>query len=1233
MDAGLESIRAYHALYGYSFYQKSGYEKFMSEMVPHIVTENSDIIVDSKSRRERHIIEMGRCKVFKPTICESDGTVRAMTPNEARIRRLTYSCSVSCDLHHTTQRYAHVVQVADAVDVCYRPTKDSVIMCGVLLPTDGGGYVLTEGSATIAVELGIIDIVSECKPIAAIGTVVDGGHRTFRANLVSTASDCKSWINALHPRALIEQSTHHCEKVPLLDLPCMAPRRFCNLRGCPQVIDECIHGDGGYFIVNGNEKVLQGQEKLRINKPFCFVGKSQSKFAYTNEVRSCHNTKWRSTSTLRMSITHKVPYDVVVVVPFVMRGCVGLEIPIICILRLLGGSTPREILREILAFDHSVDPRVLRVIQRCIEHPMGSLTCDEVRRWMGTEGTREKNAQKRDAYCLHIIRNEYLPHLGMDHAKQTLFKKRIFTGMMLRHLVEVRLGLRHPCDRDSYINKRLDGPGPLLAILFRQLFRNHLKMFRSQLHKAIEQGKWLSGSQFINSRKITSGIRYHFATGNWSQQKGVNTGVVQVLSRMSVQSMRSHLKRMSTPINRDGKLAGPRMLHSSTWGIVCPSESPEGSSCGLIKNLAIMTHVTTNNNAQEVERVLPPFDQLPPPGVAFPPDFVMVLLNGDIVGCLSRHKVPAYKSRVRSMRRSLDLPVELGICSTRDTLRVNLDHGRCIRPVFIASELQHLPVLRKKAKDLQINIFNLLLEEGVIEYLDKEEEQECLIAEGLADFEARTTIAFTHVELHATVIFGSAVAQIPNSHCNQAPRNIYQAAMGKQAVTIPSTAYLRCYHRTHLYIMHPTYPLVATTYGMLPGVRELPTGTESIVAICCLGGSNQEDSVLVKRSSVERGWAHITYYKTFRDSLTSRGAEDEEFRRPPDDAVGLCGDANYDLLGEDGVVSPGTWVARDDVIIGKVVQVHDFDQSGAPVVRMRCRSTILRKNENGIVDDVIISIDKDGKQMVIVRIRKHRVPMIGDKFSSRHGQKGTVGRVVADHDLPFNPLTGMRPDIVVNPQAIPSRMTIGQLIECLQGKLGAVEGRFSDATAFRQTNLDGIGDRLADHGYDRHGDEQLYSGCSGRPLSRRVFIGPTYYQRLRHMVEDKMHSRATGPNQSLTRQPMEGRSRNGGLRFGEMERDQVIGHGAANVLRDRLHKCSDASYQHICKVCGNFGDHPRSQRFGISVHGNKSFCKFCSSTANTVPVEIPYSTKLLTQELNALHIKTTYEVTPHGVTF
>ena len=837
---------------------------------------------------------------------------------------------------------------------------------------------------------------------------------------------------------------------------------------------------------------------------------------------------------------------------------------------------------------------------------------------------------KRIEYARQILQKETLPHVGTSEFCET--KKAYFIGYIVHKLLMSAIGARRPDDRDHYAQKRLDLAGPLLGQLFRQLFRKLSKDVQRYGQKCIDEGKEFSPIAAVKHKTISTGLKYAIATGNWGQQKSapgsVRAGVSQVLNRLTFTSALSHLRRMNTPVGREGKLAKPRQLHNTHWGIVCPAETPEGQAVGLVKNLALMAYISVGSPSEPVLEFLEEWsvenlEEVQPSSI---PMATKVFVNGAWVGI--HHDPDKLVKTLRAIRRAVEgITAEVSI--VRDIqgreLRIFADAGRCCRPLFIVNdqklEIKKHHIMQLQRKEETEFAFHQCIRNGLIEYIDTEEEETTMIAMSLSDLRPDNVMyRYTHCEIHPSMILGICASIIPFPDHNQSPRNTYQSAMGKQAMGVYITNYqLRMDTLAHV-LYYPQKPLGITRSMSYLHFRELPAGINATVGICCYSGYNQEDSVIMNQSSIDRGFFRSVFYRSYRDEekksnwIDVEGKEAcERFEKPNPETVDGLRRGDYSKLDDDGLVPPGTRVSGDDIIIGKTAPRQpgeEMDPTQAKFTR-RDKSTALRSSEAGYVDQVLLTTNQEGHKFVKVRVRSVRIPQIGDKFASRHGQKGTIGITYRQEDMPFS-CEGISPDIIVNPHAIPSRMTIGHLVECLLSKVSALTGDEGDATPFTSVTVDEISRLLSNFGYQKRGFEAMYNGHTGRRLEAHVFLGPTYYQRLKHMVDDKIHARARGPVSMLVRQPMEGRSRDGGLRFGEMERDCMISHGVAAILKEKLMDASDAFRVHVCDICGLICI--------ANLNKGQFECRGCRNKTKISQVFLPYACKLLFQELMAMQI-------------
>jgi DNA-directed RNA polymerase II subunit RPB2 len=654
--------------------------------------------------------------------------------------------------------------------------------------------------------------------------------------------------------------------------------------------------------------------------------------------------------------------------------------------------------------------------------------------------------------------------------------------------------------------------------------------------------------------------------------------------------------------------------------MICPAETPEGQSVGLVKNMALMCHITVGSHPSVVydflnEWGLETLDEISPNQIS---GMTKVFLNGKWVGM---HGDPTMLCEtLRDLRRKREIDAEVAI--VRDLMdnevRVFTDAGRASRPLYIVnSRSQQLAIKRhhiNRLTDDDSYGWSQLIEDGLVEYIDSEEEETCMISMFVNDLQNLKSYChtYTHCEIHPSVILGVCASIIPFPDHNQSPRNCYQSAMGKQAMGVYATNFnVRMDTLAHV-LNYPQKPLVCTRAMEHMRFRELPAGCNTIVAIMCYSGYNQEDSLIMNQSSIDRGFMRTVFYRSYsaEEKLSGSRVTEKFSAADPTRTYGMR-KGDYSKLDLDGLVNPGLRVLGDDILIGKTSPMPETEEDGRiQKYTERDCSVSLRPSENGVVDQVMMSVNSKGQRYTKVRVRSLRVPTIGDKFASRHGQKGTIGITYRQEDMPFTRF-GVVPDIIMNPHAVPSRMTIGHLVECLLGKVGLLAGQEGDGTPFTQVTVQEIMTRLHQLGFQKQGNEVMFHGHTGLKIPAQIFLGPTYYQRLKHMVEDKIHSRARGPMQMLTRQPMEGRGRDGGLRFGEMERDCMISHGASKFLKERLFDISDAYRVHVCDNCGLFAV--------ANLAKNHFECKACK-TSTVSQVLIPYAAKLLFQELMTMSI-------------
>jgi len=1020
---------------------------------------------------------------------------------------------------------------------------------------------------------------------------------------------------------------------------------------------ECRYDPGGYFIVNGNEKAVVSQEKIADNKLYCFkVNKTNNKTICVAEIKSMSEKAFTIPKNFSVRLIKKGNGSVVkAVLPNIRQ-----EIPLFILFRALGIDSDIEILKYITNDVSNKNNRILYTLEESIIEASSCVTqgdaYDYIMGYVSVYGQPKDiklDTERKKGYIKDMLEKDLLPHVGKD-----IVNKLFYLGYMVNNLLKCYLGFRDFDDRDSYTNKRIELPGILLANLFRQYFGKMTKDMRNAVMKELNACHNKTNIKTIinesniyklcKSSTIETGIKYGLATGNWGIKSSSNkVGIAQVLSRLNYASTLSHLRRLSTPTEKTGKLIAPRKLHNTQWGTVCPAETPEGGSVGVVKNLAILTMVTNMTNPQpiyyQVENSglikLSELGDSEGKKVSFNKmsEYGKVFINGNWLGL--HPDLGSLMKKLKTLRRMSIINIYTSISWNMfdNELNIYTDGGRCTRPLLVVDTTENEKGIKKsnlrisasdidKIKRGSYKWKNLLkglyeseysesvnyksnIEEGVIEYIDVEESHNCLIA--MKQLDLKKNLQYTHCELHPCSILGILASTIPYPDHNQSPRNTYQSAMGKQAMGVYSSNYQHRMDTLGHVLSYPNKPLVQTFISKYLHGNELPTGINAIVAVATYSGYNQEDSIIMNQSFIERGGFSSTFYRSYREDEKKQqsSGKEEKFTNPDPLYTKNIKPCNYDKLDPSGFVPEDTYVSGDDIIIGKVFPIKP--EGGDKSKVYRDSSTALRANESGYIDKIYMNRNNEGNRFCKVRVRSDRIPTVGDKFSSRHGQKGTVGMVYQQQDMPYTK-EGIVPDLIMNPHAVPSRMTIAQLLECVLGKACVNLGGYGNGTPFVNCNFENIQSTLLGCGYEQYGNEVLYNGRTGKQMNVSIFMGPTYYQRLKHLVDDKIHSRSHGPIVQLTRQPSEGRARDGGLRFGEMERDCMIAHGTVQFLKERMLDVSDNYRLFICQRCGLKGIvNPEKEIF---------ICKNCHNQTSFSEVRIPYACKLLMQELEAMSI-------------
>ena len=1519
-------------------------------------------------------MEFQNISIRKPTIFENNGSVQPMMPNDARLRNLTYSAPLYVD-----------------VKVC----------------------------------------------------------TTYFDNT-------KSGQNVVKTRVF--------PNVHLGKIPVMVGSNYCLLKDQryihPSKVGECAEDPGGYFIVQGGERVIISQERMSENRPFVFRNnRNTAKEMEVIEVKSIGPTN----EQVPKSNTVKIVYHPKNPLILLLRGTIPrikTDIPLFILFRALGLQKDKEIMELILGPDG--DNVFDAIFDESMQEASAIKTTAEAINWLAQHINTWSIKNQKPVVIQDILNDEFFPHVGGTDSN---YDKACLLAHMTRKVLWVAYNRIPNDDRDGYPNKRVDLPGFLLANLFRTYFSTKMiKDIKASLGKEIHSGSWKATGAFddivnvsniykiIKSTIIDVGLRSSLATGNFGSAKlggPTKIGVSQVLNRLNFISSISHLRRCSTPIEKTGKLIPPRKLHNSQWGFICPSETPEGHSVGVVKNMATTTSVSISSDPILVREFIKEsglMTSLRDTAATDKFTGTRIFLNGVWLGVVNERNTENFIKMVRKAKRSGILHIHTSIVWKINLREVWLstEAGRLLRPVFYAAGLREvLGDVSLQLKVMKINLWEEFLSwespsgHNLIEYIDPGETEHCYIAMTYKDVMEKTDT--THCEIHPSVMLGTLVSNIPFPDHNQSPRNSYQAAMGKQAMGLYAMNYRERFDAMAHILCYPQVPLVSPYMSKFYGGNTMMSGQNIIVAIMTYSGYNQEDSIMINRGCLDRGLFRSIFYRTYKDEekKNQSSGEDEKFCMPDPKLTKQMRHANYSKLAADGFIPENAYVDNDDILIGKIVPLRVPTGMVLPTGSKQFRdvSRTLRNNETGYVDRIFKNRNGEGYSFVKIRMRNDRVPEIGDKFSSRHGQKGTCGLILKPEDMPRT-ADGVVPDIIINPhclaedheiltehgfmnwkeveagykngslrvggynhengelvyeyptdfilndakervmveflqaeeavsngisllvtedhdmfaktgkyygegvvwdgvqkgprgsakriandyvkckanslldseavkfigkartglhghstipfaerlgldnvdkvsafcefygywlgdgtlrfggnsiemtpvkpvddqwlrdcfarlelvegvhytynviggqnetrpvryrwsiidkewfgvfceeygnkyakyakasnvpevisttepeqiksakwlapwtwnlscdlarsvlsglrfadgcekadrniiwtssarfrdeimrlalhagysshftiqhpigmikgvdsegreivsrhigwkitytdnrgaeptlntkrdikkttyngltwcvtmphgfiitrrairkegvvieasrpiitgQCIPSRMTIAQLLETLLGKLGCEVGAQGDGSPFNKVTVEGVASMLRDdYGLEPYGNEIMYNGHNGRQLETSIFIGPCFYQRLRHCSADKLHSRASGPLVMLTRQPAEGRAREGGLRFGEMERDCVAAHGITEFTKERFVECSDGFYCYSCKTCGL-----------LSISNPKEGiwrCNSCDNTTEFSHIQIPYASKLFLQELESMCISSRF---------
>ena len=1072
--------------------------------------------------------------------------------------------------------------------------------------------------------------------------------------------------------------------------PIMVHSNLCILTGLPKDViynlgeDKSDHG--GYFIIDGKEKILVSQEIFADNMLYVQTRSPDDKYSHSVEIRTVSEDTSKPERKLRVYMVAPTPRytngQIVVEIPNVKR-----PIPLFILMRALGVISDYDIIETCL-LNMSENRDLIELFRPSVHDANKIFTQRAAIEYIGVfiKGKSVVQAQ-------HILMNFFLPQIGELNYQSKAF----FLGYMVNKLVRVKANIDNPIDRDSLKFKRIKIPGKLMHSLFNEYYAQQIKRIRTLLDFKYNYNSAILSERFTDivkeyedifkDRIVEEGLRRAFK-GQWGGSEFTKqAGIVQDLNRLSYNSAISHLRKVNLPLDASAKVIKPRLLHGSQWCLMDPVDVPDD---GLQKHFAISAHVTNGCNGSDMTRWL-----LKEPDInlllleKYPKDFLYyqtkVFVNGAWIGVVTAPELVV--GRIKTCRRLSFIPVHIS-CSWDIQFReiqIFTDGGRACRPVYYynndkqAFAFQANKTILKLLKERKfswnelvggfgikrmnhnefyntddvVSIMKLYdnLPEGitfermaprmaVLEYIDASEENNALFAFRPDDKVKEGSAQFTHSDIHPSLMFGVMGNLISFPENNQLPRNTFSCSQSKQAVSLYNTSFLQRFDKMGVVLNAGQIPLVKTRYLKYFNNEQNPYGQNAIVAIMCYNGYNVEDSILFNEGSIKRGLFRTSYYnmyETREDSKQSSGERvDSRVVNMNDyqqqNAVVNAGRGegyDYSNLDANGLIMENTMVTEKSVLIGQVVT---NSKNPDRVVDASIRP---KKGQIGYVDKTYITEAANPdvpSRIAKVRIREDRAPNIGDKFASRCGQKGTVGLIIPEKDMPFT-ADGVRPDLIVNPHAFPSRMTIGQFVETIMAKACVVYGAFGDCTAF--VNLGNkhatFGSMLQKENYSSTGTQILYNGTTGEQIESEIFIGPTYYMRLKHMVKDKINFRARGPNTNLTRQPVQGRANDGGLRIGEMERDGVIAHGATRFLQESMLVRGDNYYMAICNKTGMtaiynpdndvfmspMADGPI--QFNDVLTDNPKLVNITRFGRSFSVVQIPYSLKLLIQELQTMN--------------
>ena len=1036
--------------------------------------------------------------------------------------------------------------------------------------------------------------------------------------------------------------------------PIMLGSDLCILNKMPTDVrfnmGECRNDPGGYFIIDGKEKIIVSQESRRDNILYVLEG-INDEISHSAEIKSVSEdpSKPRRKLSVFMNSTNNT---ILVNIPNVRK-----PIPFFIVMRALGVVSDKAIIETCLLdldkHDNFVDYFIPSV------HESGTIFTKHLALKYISTFTKHKSMVS----VLNILSDFLLPHIGELNFKA----KAYYLGYMAKRLLMVYAKVEKPTDRDSYRYKRLEVTGSLIEQLFTEYYNlqlnNILKKMDYEYYFANPNayGKLNFKDILMNNRELVfadkiveSGFKKAFK-GNWGATAHTKRpGVLQELNRLSFFGTICQLRKTNMPISAEGaKVVGPRLLNATQWGLLCPLHSPDGGNVGLHNHLSSFTHITKGESNAQIVNVLKKLNirLIEECSAKYLANSTKIFVNGMWFGNTQSPVEMTNILKIMKRNNLINIYTSILFDIKQNEILISTDAGRPCRPLFYKNndgvfsfELDYISKTNvkniswktmihgnNKDSNIKINMDNLnklKKTASLVEYIDTQESENIIIESQY------NTTNITHKEIHPSSILGYMANQIIFPENNPYPRNAFSCGQAKQAVSMYHSNFNNRLDKTSYVLNNGQVPITKSRYLNYITKEEHPYGENAIVAIMCYSGYNVEDAIIVNEGSLRRGMFNTSYYNVYETHEVKSGVggskTNSRFMNIKNNNVyGLKMNFDYSLLDEEhGIIREGSVVTEKTVLIGMAVE--DPDNVGSYIDA----SITPKKGQIGIVDKAFITVGEAGERIAKVRIRAERIPEIGDKFCSRAGQKGTIGMVLAEQDMPTTK-DGIRPDIIVNPHAMPSRMTVGHLVESLVSKTGSLYGYYGDCTAFVNNGPKHkeYGEMLMTQGFHSSGNEILYNGMTGEQIDTDIYIGPTYYLRLKHMPKDKINYRARGPRTVLTRQTVGGRANNGGLRIGEMDRDCLVAHGLNNFLTESMMERGDKYFVAICNKTGCIAIYNENKNLFLSpqadgpiefiqnLNGNYNVKNVSKHGRDFSVISVPYSFKLLMQELQAMNIQ------------